>query len=194
MTRLVLLAVASAAACTPDIAGGIYRCGPERACPPDRSCDEVTAVCVYPVEAEPFACGEGTGAAEPDDTLPLADDLGPRGCGLDPETLDRCLDHADDVDHLRLQTSLDCDVRAFEARIRYPVAFAPPVLELLDEAGEVAATATVCDELDDTGQVMSCLETSVPEDVTMYLRVRLDPGVLDCDGRCAYNRYRLSIL
>ena len=194
VTRLACLALLAAAACTPDIAGGVYYCGPERSCPPDLSCDEVTAVCVYPVEAEPFECGEDTGAAEPDDTLPLADDLGQRGCGAGAVAFEACLDHADDIDHVALVTSLDCDVRPFEVRMRYPVAFAPPVLELLDEAGAVIATAEVCTELDDAGQAMSCLETNVPENVPVYLRVRLEPGVLDCDGRCAHNRYQLSIL
>jgi hypothetical protein len=191
--RLASLALVAAVACTPEIPGGVYHCGPERSCPPDLSCDGVTAVCVYPGEARPFQCGEGASVAEPDDTLPLAAPLGRRGCGFESVVLEGCVDHADDVDHTGFTTSLDCDVRPFEARIRYPIAFGPVALELLDDAGEVLAAGAVCDELDDTGHVQVCLQASVPEDVPMYLRVRLE-GALDCDGRCAHNRYRLSIL
>lgn len=191
--RIGFLAVVAVAACTPDVPGGVYFCGPEQSCPPDLSCDQVTAVCVYPEEAEPFECGENSNLAEPDDTLVLADDLGQRGCGFETVVLDGCIDHEDDVDHIGMVSSLDCDVRPFEAKVRFSIAFAPAVLELLDDAGEVIATSEICNELDDSGQVQACIETSVPEDTQVYLRIRLLDDAPDCGGRCRYNRYQLSI-
>jgi hypothetical protein len=191
--RLVVLALLATAACTPDIQGGVYYCGPERSCPPDLACDEVTAVCVYPGQADPFACGEDGNLTEPDDSPDAAYDLGARGCGLQPTGIEGCIDQAGDVDHLEMLTSLDCDVRPFEAKIRYPVAFTEVTLEVLDAAGDLVATGEVCVELDELGQAHTCVDTSVPPDETMYLRVRLRDGAPDCDGGCGYNRYQLSV-
>jgi hypothetical protein len=193
VVRLAALATVTFAACTPDVPSGVYYCGPERACPPDLVCDDSTAVCVLEDEAEGFACGEDATLPEPDDTLALATDYGARGCGFQPVTSEGCLDHPADVDHVAFTSSLDCDVRPFEAKVRYPVAFAPVVLELLDDAGEVLATGEVCVELDATGQAHACIETDLPEDTAHVLRMRRVDGSPDCDGTCRYNRYQLSI-
>ena len=191
--RCAALALVLLAACAPDIPGGVYYCGPERACPSGLVCDDSTAVCAYENEAEPFACGEDANLPEPDDTLALATDYGARGCGFEPVTAEGCLDHAADLDHIEFTSSLDCDVLPFEAKVRYPVAFAPVVLEVLDGDGEVLATSEVCVDLDDTGQTHACVEATLVEDTAHFLRMSRIDGSPDCDGACRYNRYRLSI-
>lgn len=191
--RWSALALVVLASCAPEVPGGVYYCGPERACPPDLVCDDATAVCVYEAEADPFACGEDANLPEPDDTLALATSYGPRGCGFAPVVSEGCLDHAADIDHIAFTTSLDCDVRPFEAKVRYPIAFAPVVLEILDEAGEVIAAGQECVDLDETGQTHHCVELDLPEDTAHYLRMQRVDGSPDCDGTCRYNRYQLSI-
>lgn len=103
LARLGLLALL--AACEPEITSGAYYCGPDRACPPDLRCNETTALCVYPGEAEAFTCGEGANDTEPDDDLASAFDLGVGGCSSIALVQPGCIDEDTDVDHLAITTS-----------------------------------------------------------------------------------------
>jgi hypothetical protein len=193
VTRLALALALAAGGCTADVPGDVYFCGPERACPSGLECNDATGVCAYEDQLEPFACSAEASAAEPDDTTALAQDLGQLGCGSTPVFVDGCVDHGADVDHVEVLTTVDCGERPFDVTMRYPVAFAPPVLELVDAAGDTVASASICEELDDSGQARACIETSVPENETMYLKVHIPEDVSDCDGGCRFNRYQLSI-
>lgn len=190
MRRLALLA--TLAACDPEITSGVYYCGPERACPPDLRCDEPTALCVYPAEAEAFVCGPGTNDNEPDDDLASAFALGTAGCGSLSLVQPGALDEDEDVDHLAVVTPVGC-AGEFEVLVRYPIALAAVTVEILDATGAVLATGEICDDLDVSGRVHLCAQVDVTPSTTYVLRIGLG-GEGDCDGACAYNRYMLSVL
>jgi len=187
---LVVAAVALAG-CEPDIVGGAYYCGPERACPPDLRCDEATAVCRYPREVEAFTCPDGTNAHEPDDTVAAAFDLGTAGCGVGSVAADGCIDNAPDLDHWTIHTPEGCG-STVHVTAAAPLAFAPVSLEVLAADGTQLVEGTVCDDLDDAGQVRRCADLDLPGGSTAVLRLGLLGGE-DCDGACAYNRYHLSV-
>jgi hypothetical protein len=176
------------AGCEPEIGRGSYHCGPERLCPPDLVCDGVTAVCTVEHEALPFECAEGSTDTEPDDQLDAPYDIGVAGCG-EARTMAGCLSDDADVDHLAVTPPAGCEELGLE--VRYPVAFAPVLLEVIDD-GTVVATSEVCEELDEAGRAVACLSAAVTAEAGYVVRVRRGDGG-DCDGACAYNRYDLSI-
>jgi hypothetical protein len=187
------VALLGLAACDPEIGSGIYFCGPERGCPPELRCDEVTATCVFPNQVNPFACATGANDYEPDDAPGEAGEVtAAAGCGAITINELGCVDEADDVDHLAFVTPATCDGE-LEVDVRYAVAFAPLVLELLDDGGDVIGTGTVCDELDEFGEARLCATAEVTPDQRVMIRVGAEDGGADCDGTCGYNRYRLSI-
>lgn len=181
------------AACEPDIGSGVYYCGPERACPDGLRCDDATAICKFPDLAEPFTCGNGANDLEPDDDPAEAGDVGTGGCGAVSIVEVGCVDTADDVDHVAFTTPASCD-GDLEVIVRFPIAFAPVTVEVLDDAGTVLGTGAVCDDLDEFGQTRVCAEASVEPSQLVMLRIAAEPGGADCDGACAFNRYQLSIL
>jgi hypothetical protein len=194
---LAVLLAAAVGACTPEIGTGTYFCGPERLCPPEQTCDEPTHTCVNPVLAEPFACPEDTEDFEPDDELAEARDLGGMLCGqqLFGGGFNGCIAGAGKIDVFML-TGNACsgsDTAALSARLRYPTAFVPLQLELLDADGELLATGVPCDVGDDFGGLDGvCLESPV-DDAIYYVRVSVDPVGPDCDGGCAQTQYILDI-
>jgi hypothetical protein len=191
--RAAIAAALLLAACEPDIGSGVYYCGPERACPDGLRCDDATALCVFPDLAEPFACETHANDYEPDDTPDAAGDVGIAGCGAVSINGVGCIDTADDVDHFAFVTPLSCDGQ-LEVLVRFPVAFQPLAVDLIDEAGEVLGVGTVCDELDEFGETRVCAEAEVAPEQRVMLRVTADPDGADCDGSCAFNGYQLSIL
>jgi hypothetical protein len=182
-----------ATACSPDITSGTYYCGDEQACPPELSCDGPTAQCVYPQDVEVFECPAGSNDAEPDDDVAAAADLGVGGCGAIPVTEVGCIDAGGDVDHATLTIPSSCP-NGLDLKLRYPLAFMPLQLELLDADGTLVEAGTICAEADTSAQVTTCLSASVEPDTTYVIRVRPADDAPDCDGACAYNRYQLSIL
>jgi hypothetical protein len=177
------------AGCEPEIGRGTYHCGPERLCPPDLVCDGVTAICTVEHEALAFECAEGSTDSEPDDDPDAPYDIGVVGCG-EPRAMAGCLDDGADLDHLGLVVPAGCS--ELGAEVRYPVAFAPVVLEVIDDAGTVIASSEVCEELDEAGRAVACVTAAVSGDAGYVVRVTRGEGG-DCDGACAYNRYDLSI-
>jgi len=183
--------------CTPEIGSGTYFCGPERFCPPDQECDGLSFTCVNPLLAEPFACPEGAEAAEPDDDVADARDLGmltlnqPMVLG----TFAGCISTGADVDLVKVECDSTCAEGggALEITARYPIAFVPVALELLDESGDVAAAAEMCTPaVDYTGTDVLCIDHT-PSVGTYLIRVAAVDGAPDCDGDCAFNRYTLDI-
>jgi hypothetical protein len=192
MRRLALLMLL-VAACTPDITTMSYYCGEEAACPPELRCDGPTALCVYPEDVAVFECPAGTNDAEPDDDTASAADLGTLGCGGVPFTDNGCIDAAGDLDHAALTMPASCD-GTLELRLRYPLAFLPLQVELLDASGDLVEAGTVCENADTSAQVTTCLTASVVAGDPYVIRIRPADDALDCDGACAFNRYTLSIL
>lgn len=182
-------------ACSPDIAPGTYFCGPEKLCPPDLICHEPTFVCESAFDAEPFLCPEGTELAEPDNELATARNL-PVSCGNTVLSAENgCLVSDETVDLFALDMPASCAGTAprLELQIRYPVAFRPLRLELLDANGVVLATSTLCTpELESAGTDWQCLSYA-PTEAVLYVRVGPDPEGPNCDGACDYNQYWLSI-
>lgn len=190
--RLGLVAAALAAAgCEPDIAAGVYYCGPEQACPDGLRCDGATALCAYPETAGPFTCAAGSNDAEPDDTPAEALDLGDGGCGGASASRLGCVDNAADVDLATITTGACAG--PLRASVRFPLAFAPLTVELLTPAGDLLAAGEVCDDLDESGQVKVCVEAVVDDATAYQVRVRLADDAPDCGGACAFNRYQLSV-
>jgi hypothetical protein len=188
----LLVAAVAVAGCEPEITSGSYYCGPELACPPDFRCDHLTASCVYPSLAEPFECAPESNDAEPDDDVGAALELGDVGCGVPSERLG-CVDNAGDVDYLTLVAPAGCARRPLQLRLRFPVAFSPLGIEVVDAAGGAVATGAVCTDVDGFGMTHVCGEATIDPGATYVVRVARAPGGTTCDGLCPYNRYNLSI-
>jgi hypothetical protein len=196
-TLLAALVALPIAACTPDIGGGTYYCGPERLCPPHLVCDEPSFTCENPLLAKPFSCPEGSEDAEPDNSMDDAFALGTLRCS--EPLLDSwvgCIAEGDTVDYYLFEHANVCSGQDphLDVRLRFPVALAPLKLELLDAQGEVVGTGEICTQPGDvTGTERHCLRLAPPPLGDYYIRVSLDPDGPDCDGQCRYNRYTLSI-
>jgi hypothetical protein len=190
---LVLAALLAVAACKPDITAGTYYCGDEESCPADLRCDGPTAECVYPQDVEVFTCPDGTNAAEPDDAVADALDIGDAGCGGVPFNDNGCIDNSVDVDHIVLTTPASCD-GTLDIRLRFPLAFVPLALDLLAPDGTVVQAGEITEDSDTTAQVTVSLRATVGPGEQYILRIRAAPDAPDCDGACAYNRYSLSVL
>lgn len=197
MRALAAAAALLAAACTPEIGTGTYFCGPERLCPPDLECNDLTVTCEVPAETEPFACPAASNASEPDDDLDGARDLGSLACGdLAPLVDDPgCLPEAGDVDLYKFEYDDECTGADphISVIVRFPIAHVPLTLELLDDSGQVIQEAELCTSTADrTGTDRVCLESRLASG-TYYLRVRAVDGAPDCDGTCHYNRYLVAL-
>jgi len=181
-------------ACTPEIVGGSYECGPEEACPDGQACDGPTAVCVSESTAQPFACGEDTNEIEPNNTQataspssfaqcvsPVAEFIGCQNTGIDTD------------DWYAVGAPEVCSQVHVELRLSYAVAYGALSLELRDPSGVTVATASTCNGSSATdGNVDVCLTAPLVPGQTFAAHVT-GSGIDDCDGACAYNRYRLSL-
>lgn len=195
MRVMVLIFAAAGAACSPEIGAGTYYCGPERLCPPHLVCDEPTYTCESEIIAQPFACPEGTEAHEPDNDLASARELASARCGM-PVLEDQrgCLAAGDAADLYQFEVPTVCSGQDphLTFRLSYTIAFTPLLLELVDDQGNVVATAEPC-EPNATGTDAVCLEID-PQVGTVRVRVTLDDAAPDCEGECRYNHYWLDIL
>jgi hypothetical protein len=191
---ILVLFLTAAAGCSPEIGAGTYYCGPERLCPPDLVCDEPTYTCESDIIARPFECAEGTEVHEPDGELATARDLMVARCGS-PVLGDHrgCLAAGDSADLFRFEIASICSGEDphLTLTLSYTTAFTPMVLEVLDDQGNVVATAEPC-SASTTGTDSVCLELE-PQVGIFHVRVRLDDGAPDCGGDCRYNHYWLDI-
>lgn len=187
---------ALACACSPTIDNGTYYCGPERLCPPDQVCDDSSYTCMSPYDAEAFSCPDGSDAAEPDDILSQARDVGSLSCGAAAlEAATGCIPDINDVDYYVFEHQADCTGSDphLEVTLRYPVALVPLTVELLDEEENVVAEGELCTPSGDlTGTDKLCLEATPPPG-TYYVRVSSPKDAPDCDGACHYNQYTIAI-
>ena len=196
-TTWILALIAGALSCTPDIGTGTYFCGPEQFCPPKLQCDGSSHTCVSPVLVEPFACPEGSDSAEPDDDLGSAHDLGMLTLN-EPAVLTSysgCIPGPEDADLVELECSAVCadGDGVLKVTLRYPIAFLPLQVELLDQSGNPVVGGELCTPaVDYTGMDYSCI-SHAPTVGTFYLRTSAVAGAPDCGGECAFNRYSLDI-
>jgi hypothetical protein len=189
MRALLFLALA---ACSPDINPGSYYCGPSEDCPPDLKCDGATDLCDLPATAGPFLCPAGTNANEPDNNMTTALDIGVAGCGTQSYSDSGCIDKASDIDYVTFTAAAGCNT--IDVRLRAPVAWATPTVELMDDTSAVIATGSGSGTIDDMGETALQLTGTITGGLRYYVRVRLADGTPDCDGTCSYTWYQLSIL
>lgn len=187
---------ALASACTPEIGSGTYFCGPEQLCPPGQQCDGPTHTCETDVIAQPFACPMGSEDFEPDGEMATARALPDVMCGQAVlGAFNGCMaegDTADLVTFVNNTTCMSSDPH-IEIRMRYPIAFMPLVVEVLDDQGAVIATGELCTASNDlTGTERQCID--IPnEQGTYFIRVSPEADAPDCDGECGFNEYVLDI-
>jgi hypothetical protein len=195
MARLLVLLML-VAACTPEIGPDTYFCGPERFCPPDLVCDDNSFSCVADFQAESFSCPEGSEMFEPDDSRADGAEVGNVVCGDVVVTgLEGCI-VGDDADYVMLENDLDCNGTDphFEIKVRFPVATAALIVEVLDADGEVLTTAEDCTPAQNfSGREHRCAAVSPETGATYFVRIRIDPEAGDCDGDCRHNQYLLDI-
>ena len=195
-TLLLALSVAAASACSPDIGKGTYFCGPERFCPPDMACDEPTYTCDSTRLAERFSCPGGSNGLEPDDARGEATDEGILACG-EVVVTDRigCMEAEGDEDLLAFDITGECvgDDPHLSVTLRYPIAFVPLAIDLLDEDGATVAEGELCTPSGDlSGSDRLCIDRPLGPG-RYFLRVHAAPGGPDCDGDCHYNQYTIVV-
>lgn len=180
------------AACTPDINGGTYYCGPNQACPPDLKCDGATALCVLPAVALPFTCPIGSNQHEPDDDAAHAEPVGVGGCGAASFQATGCIDKDSDVDLYAVTTAVGC--ASLRVLLKFPVAFADLGVDVLDGNGAVVASGDATGDVFGTdGQVAIDITAPTQAQAAYFVRVRIGAAG-GCGGACRYSWYQLSIL
>lgn len=191
MRALVFVLASAAAACTPEIVSGSYRCGPDATCPGDQVCNGTDNICVTGT-AEPFAC-EPEISTEPDDASDQAFDLGEFGCVSLASTLGNCMLEGDAGDWVKFHSATGCAAVAVDVRLTFPTAFEELGIELWDlDSGEKVAEDTPCDVIGEAGDDLRCLSSPVTPGASYGVHV-LPTGEGDCDGTCGYNRYTVRL-
>lgn len=186
--RAALLLLMLSAACAPDIVPGSYACGPEQLCPEGQFCNTVDGICGTRAQALPFGCFENTDEVG-DDTSATARPLGELDCVSRVVAIEGCLAQPDPADYVQFETRAVCTAVAMTARLTFPIAFEPLVLELDGTVGE-----TPCTSGGGVGETESvrCLEMTLTPGSSHVLGVR-HAGEANCDGACAFNRYQLRL-
>jgi len=195
MRAAVVVVLALAAACTPDIAPGSYLCGPERSCPEDQACDGVTNICVLPSQVQPFACpppGETT-EVEPNDDTVNAQLIANLACVSRTAEIVGCARDLDSEDWFLFDAPQGCTAVAVEARLTFPLAFEVLSLEVRGSTGLTIASGGDCAISDaDDGDEQRCLDVPLTSGSRYALRVARS-GVGTCGGACAHNKYTLTL-
>ncbi|MGN6109851.1 MAG: hypothetical protein ACTHU0_32385 [Kofleriaceae bacterium] len=192
-TRMLaaISACAGLAACEPDIAPGSYLCGPEQLCPEGQVCNGPDNVCVFPGAATPFECGASDPAG---DTPETGKDLGTFTCFSPDRETTGCLSGGDQADWYQLDVPSECVAVKIQVRMVFPVAFEPLDLWFSnDGAAGTLVEASCANPPDlDLGDQVRCYEQTVAPGGHYAVGV-VRSGIENCNGLCAYNRYRLSI-
>lgn len=187
MRTAILLVIAAATACTPEVLPGTYLCGPNKACPEGQECSDADNVCVLPGLVEPFACVPEF-QTEPDNTPETAYGIRIPGCQSTLQiSIDGCLPADDSEDWYELP--VECNLTGADITVTFPVAFARVGLELVDRGtGTTVAVDEACDVDVKNGDSARCFSTPLTPGTTYALRVA-PSGDDDCDGDCVFNSY-----
>jgi hypothetical protein len=189
--RAALLATLALGACTPEITSGSYTCGTQELCPPGMTCSG-DGLCVDPIIVEPFACN-ATDLHEPDDNATQAFALPTLGCVSNLYLATGCLAAADLENWSKFATPNNCSAVGVTASVAYPIAFQPLGLQLWDiDANQMVATDDACTSgVVGGADAKRCL-THTLENAKNY-GIVVVPNGPDCDGRCNFNRYTLTL-
>lgn len=194
MRAMIFTAVLGLAACSPSIAPGSYECGPEELCPEGERCNGPDAVCVTAAIAQPFDCGTTVGDVEPNDTLAAAvPALGTPECVSLPASVTGCVADGDNEDWFVVPVKSECTNAVIDARVTFPIAFEPVVLEVRDANGTLVVAGTDCPGTSDSfGEHATCLKAPVAAGGTYAVRISR-AGTENCNGACSHNRYTASL-
>jgi hypothetical protein len=187
--------IAALAGCAPDIASASYVCGPDETCPPDQACNGPDNKCVIASTAQPFAC-LAKELHEPDDVLAQALQVPQLDCVSTPFIDHGCLAAGDLQNWYKLSTPGNCTAVEVNVRLDYAVSTETLGLELWDAEGAGAklvgdspcATGANADAGDDA----RCVKLTLGNGHHYGILVK-PAGGGDCDGRCNYNRYQLTV-
>jgi hypothetical protein len=180
-------------ACSPDIAPGSYLCGPEQLCPEGQACNGTDNTCVLPGQVEPFAC-EGS-------QDPVGDDAPSAGLLVDNLTCvsrraetKGCLLQNDVADWYQLDVPDNCTSVQIEARLTFPIAYEPLVMQISTEDGAPAPADTPCPSstFADEGESIRCFKLTVPNGSHHAIGL-VHQGSENCRGACSNNRYTLQL-
>jgi hypothetical protein len=181
------------AACSPEITPGTFLCGEEELCPEGQACDGVTDTCELPSAARPFECGDEIDEVEPNDAFQSAQAVGDLQCVSRVAEVHGCSRKDGSAEDWFSFTVPSCTTVRATARISFPLAYEPLVLDLRDANDSTTATGDVCasDDKND-GDTELCLDIAITPSAQYAIRVA-GSGSADCDGECAYNRYTLTM-
>lgn len=192
MRASILGLVLALAACTPEVAPGVYLCGPEQLCPEGQACNGPDNVCVLDTQARPFACG--TFPDQPGDDQPAtAQDLGELPCVSVLRENPGCLPAGDTGDFYRFTVADGCTAVAVTSAVTFPIAFQPVELQLAAN-GTLMTIDTPCSSSRpiEEGEETRCLEMTLAPGETYEIGA-VPTGADNCDNECAYNRYNLTL-
>ena len=191
------------AACTPEVATGVYACGPDELCPDGLACSRdavnkdgehlVTGLCVAPGAVKQFACGQQHADVANDDSPATARTLGDLDCVSTLREAKSCLPQNDTGDFYTLTVPANCPTGNLRAAVTYPVSWQRLVLQVA-KVGETPATVDVkCPGIqdDDNPLAKSCLDA--PVSPGNYVIGVIADGTGNCDGDCKFNRYTLGV-
>jgi len=188
------IAVVLLAACSPSIAPGSYECGPEQLCPEGEACNGPDGICVTAAIAEPFTCATGIGDVEPNGRFDTASPVfGADTCVSLPAEISGCVNADDSEDWYALTVKDTCTGAQIEARLVFPIAFEPLLVEVRAADGSTVASGADCAGTSDAfGDHATCVKAAVAAGSHYAVRV-VRAGVQNCGGECAYNRYTATI-
>lgn len=190
--RSAVLAIALAA-CAPEITPGTYLCGEEELCPEGQACDGLTNTCELSSAARPFECGEEIDEVEPNDAFASAQLVDGLLCVSRVAEVHGCSRKDGSAEDWYAFAVPSCNSVRATARIAFSLAYEPLVLELRDANGTTRATGEVCASDDPSdGDTEMCIDAQVMSGSQYAIRVA-GQGSADCEGRCAYNRYTLTM-
>ena len=189
---VLLVAVVTFGACTPDIVSGSYLCGRNASCPEGQACNGPDNTCVLETQATPFEC-EPQIESEPDNTSQEAHLIANLECVSLPFVNANCMLQGDDADWVRFLAPAVCTSVAVEARVTFPIAFERLSLELWDlDRMTMIGADTECDIPGEGGEELRCLQLPLTPGTNYGIKVR-PAGDGNCSGNCNYNRYTLTV-
>lgn len=181
------------AACSPDIAPGSYKCGPEELCPDGLQCNRETAVCESPINAAPFACGDENVDVPSNETPATAQSIGDLACVSLVAEARSCLPAGDSGDFFTFRIADGCTSARLRASVVFPVAFQRLVLQIGKEGEAPVTIESPCagNRTIDDGDDVTCLDAPVASGT--YVIGVVPDGTGTCDNECRFNRYQLGL-
>lgn len=179
-------------ACSADIQSATYLCGPEELCPDGQVCNGPDNTCVLPNQQMPFTCN----AVDPtgDDAPSAGQVIDGLICVSPIHQTKGCLLSNDVADWYQFDVPSTCNAVQIEAKVTYPIAFEPLVMQVSNDNGAPATADTPCktEVAPETGSVVRCFTMTVPTGSHQAIGL-VHEGDADCNGTCAYNRYTLDL-